>query len=231
MTLRDKHFIPASLNKAQRQLIFDPKRQSELENSPFSIQVGNEEIELEHIQPYQGVPARRPLVLEALRLMKKGDMSHVPRLFEALIDAGGKPDSPLLEKTIRSATQARCFHIVLQCLMRPDNTGFSFRHPGVLKEVLKSLQVIAQRNNWDMTGLDKATRYANSIAHMFDNEAHIGQIDPRQDPEVLGLYLQLAAIRAHKHSGQDLDKYLRRTIERLGHYQPVSHLLAEYGLG
>lgn len=82
-----------------------------------------------------------------------------------------------------------------------------------------------------MTGLDKATRYANSIAHMFDNEAHIGQIDPRQDPEVLGLYLQLAAIRAHKHSGQDLDKYLRRTIERLGHYQPVSHLLAEYGLG
>ncbi|KAF1346169.1 hypothetical protein BDV97DRAFT_401524 [Delphinella strobiligena] len=221
-SLRNNHFIPAYLNKRQRHLIFGDKYKTELENTPAYATLGDEEVELKHIDRRNDIPARKPLVKKALSLMQgHDDWRQLPGLLEGLHKSNSRPDLDFQEKIVRKAIQADQLGVVVICLNRSDLTGLTLKNEGILNLVIWGLHEYAQSAAWEEARVRKAIRYADEIAQMLEAEEHgtgrkIAQNDPRTRPSTIGVYLELAAVAAQKYQGgKDVDGSVRRYAERL----------------
>lgn len=228
--------MPYSLNKQQRKLVFDPKAKNELDATPIMVRTGDEEVAVRHLQRFKDVPARRPLLLKALGLMQdKTDIELLPTIFKTLVTVKARDDVVLMQKSIKHATKLGRFDVILRCLALPAPTGFSFKYDGILQQTLKSLHDVAEQDDWAEASLAKATRYADAIAVMLDQQGHargatpsaLVDNDPRVNPEVIGLFLELAAVNVYKHGDKkdangSVEKYAKRVAACLEIYKVVS---------
>ncbi|KAJ9629787.1 hypothetical protein H2203_002168 [Taxawa tesnikishii (nom. ined.)] len=230
-TLRSKHFVPAYLNKRQRNLIFKDKFKTELENTPSYATLGEEEIPLEHIDRTRDIPARVPLLQQTVDLMQAPeDWKQLPAILEGLHKAKAAVKTSFLEKTVRKAIQAGQLRTVLACLQKANATGLSLRNERILRLVIWGLHQEAQTESWDQEHLKKALQYANNVAQLLEQAQHgtgrtVLPNDPRTDPAVIGVYLELAAVNAWKYQDKkDTDgsvmKYAERLMSCFENYQP-----------
>jgi hypothetical protein len=210
LQLRTKHFIPAYLNKRQRHLIFGDKFKQELENNPAYATLGEEEIQLVHIDRRSEIPARKPLVLKALSLIEQNDeWRQLPSLLEGLHKARPQPDLALQEKILRKLQLADQFPVILRSLRRSAATGLSLKN--VLNQVLNALRETASLENWEKTRLEKALKQADDLAELLESADHgsgrkLSPDDPRTRPAVIGLFLELHAVYAQQYqNGQDVN--------------------------
>jgi hypothetical protein len=225
-TIRSKHIIPHVLHKAERKLIFGIKNREYLEESPQTTTIGGEEIQLEWIDQRTEIPNRRKLMKRVLQLMKEGepqDWENLPKLLLGLTRAKKTPSPRQLAKMVRLATNAGRFGIVMRCLQRPIATGMSMEKEEVLRAVMWALREVGrgERGGWEQEGVGKALRDANEIASLLESEGHgsgtyVKKNDPRTRPEVLAIFLELAAVQAWKfQDGMDTDGRVRAFAERL----------------
>lgn len=222
LTLRNNHFIPAYLNKRQRHLIFGDKFKTELENNPAYATLGEEEVQLKHVDRRRDVPTRRPLVRKALSIMKTDeDWRQLPAMLEGLHKGQARPDVDFHEKIIRKAVQAGQLGVVVRCLNRSTLTGITLKNDNVLNSVLWGLHEYAQTDDWDEARIRKAIRYGNEIAQMLESQEHgsgrkIAENDPRTRPATIAVYLELSAVLAQKYQGaNDVDGTVARYAQRL----------------
>lgn len=207
LQLRTKHFIPAYLNKRQRHLIFGDKFKQELENNPAYATLGDEEIPLLHIDRRKDIPARKPLVLQALRLIEENDeWRQLPSLLEGLHKARPHPDLALQEKILRKLQLADQFPVILRSLRRSHATGLTLKNDAVLNQVLNALRETASLENWEQTRLEKALKQADELAELLESADHgtgrkLSPNDPRTRPAVIGLFLELHAVYAQQYQG------------------------------
>ncbi|KAI5248150.1 hypothetical protein E4T43_01542 [Aureobasidium subglaciale] len=207
LQLRTKHFIPAFLNKRQRHLIFGDKFKQELENNPAYATLGEEEIPLTHIDRRTEIPARKPLLLKALKLIEENDeWRQLPSILEGLHKARPQPDLPLQEKILRKLQLADQFPVILRSLRRSHATGLSLKNDAVLNQVLNALRETASRENWEKARLEKAIKNADELAELLEAEDHgsgrrLSLNDPRTRPAVIGLFLELHAVYASQYQG------------------------------
>lgn len=207
LKLRTKHFIPAYLNKRQRHLIFGDKFKQELENNPAYATLGDEEIPLLHIDRRKDIPARKPLVLQALRLIEENDeWRQLPSLLEGLHKARPQPDLALQEKILRKLQLADQFPVILRSLRRSNATGLTLKNDAVLNQVLNALRETASLENWEQTRLEKALKQADELAELLESADHgtgrkLSPDDPRTRPAVIGLFLELHAVYAQQYQG------------------------------
>lgn len=211
LQLRTKHFIPAYLNKRQRHLIFGDKFKQELENNPAYATLGEEEIPLIHIDRRKDIPARKPLVLQALRLIEENDeWRQLPSILEGLHKARPQPDLALQEKILRKLQLADQFPVILRSLRRSHATGLTLKNDAVLNQVLNALRETASLENWEQTRLEKALKQADELAELLESADHgsgrkLSPNDPRTRPAVIGLFLELHAVYAQQYqAGQDV---------------------------
>lgn len=166
-----------------------------------------------HINRRADIPARKPLVLQALNLMQQNDeWKHLPSLLEGLEKSRpGKPDVALQEKILRKLMLADQFPVILRALRRSEATGLSLKNEGVLNQVLLALRGTASAGNWDQEKLQKALRQADEVAELLESEEHGGgrklrDNDARKRPAVIGLFLELHAKNAVEYQGaQDVN--------------------------
>jgi len=211
LQLRTKHFIPAYLNKRQRHLIFGDKFAQELENNPAYATLGEEEIQLVHIDRRSEIPARKPLILKALSLIEEnGEWRQLPSLLEGLHKARPQPDLALQEKILRKLQLADQFGVILRSLRRSAATGLTLKNDAVLNQVLNALRETASLDNWEKERLQKALKQADDLAELLESADHgsgrtLSPNDPRTRPAVIGLFLELHAVFAQQYqNGQDV---------------------------
>lgn len=222
--MRTKHFVPAYLHKRERKLIFGDKYKTVLADNPQVAQVGDEEIELQHIDRRREIPKRLKLTHEVIDLMSKGetkDWSNLPGLLAGLKKARTTLDEKLMEKITRRAVAAGQMGTIIQCLMQSERTGLTLTSNAVLTYVIWGLHDIAQSGSWSAEAVAKAIRDANQIALLLESKEHGGgrrvrEHDARTRPEVIGVFLELAAVQAYKHQGgQDADGKVEAYASRL----------------
>jgi len=216
--------LPAHLGKKQRDLIRKPKYKDLLATEPVTAMLFGEKFTLEHINSRKDVPSARKALFDAVKLMQeKKDWDNLPNLLQGLRHTGFKTQSlDIKEKVVRKATQAGRQEVILECLRRVADTGMSMNEPEFAATVLLSMHRKAMDSDWHEHQTAKALSWAEMVVALMEHPQHAGnrkldgENDPRLQPDVIGILLDLAAVRAVKHSeSRDIDGKVAEYAVRL----------------
>ncbi|KAK5116216.1 hypothetical protein LTR62_008542 [Meristemomyces frigidus] len=229
--LRAKHLIPSALRTPDRRLIFGTKNRQLLADNPRSTQIGSEVIPLQWMDRRSEIPRRATMFNQALEHMVNSEggeaWKNLAPLLKGMGDCrpGDKRDAlseETLGKVVRKAGMKGQFGTILLCLQQVENTGLSLKYPAVLQNVMRALREHATREGWSVEAVAKSRKWAAQVAGLLEMEAHGGGTymkgakDARRRPEVLGVFLELAAVDAFKHKGgKDVDGQVKMYTERL----------------
>lgn len=206
-------------------MIFKKEFQQYLQDNPQTVYLGDQEIQLEWMDRNSDIPARGPLVKQALNLIAEGesaDWHNLPKLLQALNEGVKKPaTSAQMEKIVRKALENGKIGFIIQCLRQADKTGMTLKDEDVLRSVVIGLHEMAESSGWSEGATGRALRDANVISGLLESEEHgtgrkLAPRDPRTRPEVLGIFLELTAVYAYKFEGaQDKQGLVKAYAGRL----------------
>ncbi|KAM3068938.1 hypothetical protein ACMFMG_004114 [Clarireedia jacksonii] len=208
---RYKLFLPAHLSEYDRKIVYNPSKAKGLLAEPQTVEIGGEAFRLEPIDPLNDEPSKRSSFHKVLELMKGKDWNNLPRLLEGLKYCK-RPvgDLQLLQMVRKAALQDR-MDVIIECARRVAYTGFRLNQPEIVKTVMWGLHYKAANSNWDEAETKQALRWAEMVADMLEDKKHAGGVfvkegNVRALPEVIGVLLELAAVRASRHlEGKDVD--------------------------
>ncbi|KAH9832134.1 hypothetical protein Tdes44962_MAKER08824 [Teratosphaeria destructans] len=227
LSMREKHFVPAYLKRTERRLIFGTKHKQFLEDNPQVIDIAGEDVELKWIDRRTEIPNRTKLLHEALDLIfESDDHTAWAQLLHILIgmkraNALSKLEGRAFGKIVRKAGEAGRLGIVLRCLAQSELTGMTLRNRELLDQLVCGLHDVAQKSGWEKEAVQKALKEAHMVARLLETEEHGGgryveEDDARRRPEIIGVFLELAAVNAYKHyNGEDREGNVRIYANRL----------------
>ncbi|KAI7523150.1 hypothetical protein KC343_g21587 [Hortaea werneckii] len=218
-------------------MILGRKYRQQLQDNPVTVNVADEEVNLEWLDREKDIPNRTDLFHRAIDLMAStNNWTNLPSLLTGLKHSGAKLDEKTLGKTVRKAASAGRIGIIIQCLQQSTNTGLTLRHEEVLQNVLWALHATPQLTGWaNEETLLHSLKAANQIALLLETASHNPCIkspknhilrpqDPRRRPDVLALFLELAAVYSWKfQSGRDSDGKVGTYTARLLSILSTSH--------
>jgi hypothetical protein len=199
------------------------KHQRELTIEPVYAYIKGEKFQLEHIDRVKDVPAGLRGLLEATSLMKEAkDWDNLPSLLHGLTNARRSLHSDTLERITRRAGMAGRPDILLECARRVDDTRFKLSKPQLVAELMNQIQSKAMKSGWEAKATKQALAWAETVSELLEDERHAGKRhlagveDVRVRPEVIGVLLQLSAVRATRcYDSEDRDGKVALYVERL----------------
>jgi hypothetical protein len=208
-------------------LIQSQKSKSQLEYEPVYATLGDEDLRLEHLDVTKDVP-RSTSFLRVLDLSTEPqDWRNIPGLLEGFHTATkGNMKQGWLDKMIRKANENGMLSVVIQCLWQVERNGFTLGIPIVRERILLEIRHNAIKEDWAEEATLKSLKQAQIVLELMEKSGHCGSRivtdnDPRAEPYVLGVPLELAAARAKNHlGGKDEDGlvalYAKRLVAALG---------------
>jgi hypothetical protein len=227
--MRENVFLPAHLSKPQRKLVFNERSRKILEEEPVKLEVAGEEFTLKYIDKLRDQPNTIKGLFAIIDLMKKkSDWSILPMLLEGLKTSGRKLEPRYFEKLVRKAAQASRQDITVESARMVARTGFELKDLNLVREVFFWIQyrpISLEGEPKNIKRVTKALLKAEHVAILLEDEKHSGGMlhgdtDPRIRPEVIGVLLELAAMRASLRGAKDEDgkveMYAQRLLSTLG---------------
>lgn len=186
------------------------------------VTLGEEQFPLEHI-PQQGGLSILGTFNTALDLMQPKDCDNIPNLLHGLQNAKVCWGYSKLRQIIAMLVRNGREDIIIECLRRVKDTRMQMDSLSRTTVILHGLIQRAMENGWRRTDTAKALERVERVAIMLEEPTHAGKLpvgstsDPRNKPEIIGVLLELAAVRASKHlNGKDEDgkvaDYARRLV-------------------
>ncbi|KAE9364485.1 hypothetical protein N431DRAFT_354271 [Stipitochalara longipes BDJ] len=205
--LRLKVFLPSHLSKQHKNLIYKKKYENELSTEPVIATIAEEDFQLQHIDFRKDLPNLKKSLLKAIALMKdKRDWANLPNLLEGLKTSGANMRTSDIKVTLLNKIMAAGRQeALLECLRRVEDTGIQLRDPDFVTRVMLAMQRRAFDTDWHEHETAKALKWAEMVVELMESPWHagsrilVGDNDPRLQPEVIGILLELAAVRAVKH--------------------------------
>jgi hypothetical protein len=176
---------------------------SQLENEPVFATIGDEEVRLEHIDITTDIPPQKTF-LRVLDLTKESqDWKNLPPLLEGLARVKGLP-AQYQQRFITAAAEADMISVVLNCLRQAEYNGFSLKTPVVRLSMFHAIRKSAREADWEEEATQKCLKQVQQVLDMMEDPAHCGQRvvtpdDPRAQPYVIAIPLEIAAMRAKSH--------------------------------
>lgn len=182
-----------------------------LENEPFYVEIGSEKVQLFHINRTKDEPRTLHGINQITKLMKtSADWENLPRFLAELKNARRNIGKPA--KIMRRANKAGMQHVVMECVKQAADTGFVLRDLHLVREVMWGAHLRGQQGGWELGAARKALTQAEYVALLLENPLHSGGgevkslEDPRIQPDVIGVLLETAAIKALREKEQDQDQ-------------------------
>jgi hypothetical protein len=235
--------MPAQLGKAQRDLVFKPHGRKILQTEPVVVTIDDQEFTLAPINLKRDVPDRGKSLKKALSLMKeKKDWDNLPNLMMGFNDKpsfmGKQKDffNPVMKSVVvRMAGQAGHQDVILECLRRASNTGLTLSEEQTVGAVFFWIHNKAYSSEWAASDTKTALKWAEMVDEMLEDPKYTGgalkgEADPRLDPRVIGLLLELASMRAAKNGTDEEGKvtaYAQRLLNTPVQFQEVPGTTAE----
>lgn len=124
-----------------------------------------------------------------------------------------------INQHVRKAIEQGQLGQIIECIKQPQRSTISIASPGVLKHSLRGLRSYPQKAKWSEVAVTKALARSRTIATLLEagERKDPKSISPNsKSPEVLGVYLELAAVNAYKHqAGSDVDGKVKAAAGRL----------------
>jgi hypothetical protein len=205
-------------------LIYKPKYEKLLATEPVTAEIGGEKFTLQHTNARKDVPSMKKALRQIFSLMKeKKDWDNLPNLLQGLKHVGFQTPTVEWKKMfVRKAAKAGRQEVVLECLRRAEDTGMSLKEPEFVTTVMLSMHKKAVDSDWHEHQTAKALSWAQMVVSLMEDPKHAGsrtldgENDPRLQPDVIGVLLALAAVRAVKHlESRDVDEKVAEYAARL----------------
>lgn len=192
-------------------------------SDPVEVEIDGETFGLQHLNRTVDEPSSTKGLFEAAALMQnKTDFDNLPRLLEGYRQIGRKLKLYSKIKLIKLAGRKEQIGVILECARRGKTTNFTLTHPGVVKELMSWIQGKALASNWTPKQTAQALRWAEIVSGLLEepthrpSNSHSDVPDVRALPELLGVMLELSAVRAVQHlNGKDEDGKVVKYAERL----------------
>jgi len=192
-------------------------------SDPVEVEIDGEKFGLQHLNRTVDEPSSTKGLFEAAALMQnKTDFDNLPRLLEGYKQIGRKLKHYSKIKLIRLAGKKEQVGVILECARRGKTTNFTLTHPEVVKELMNWVQGKALASDWAQKQTAQALRWAEIVSELLEepthrpSKSHSDVQDVRTLPELLGIMLELSAVRAVRHlHGKDEDGKVARYAERL----------------
>ncbi|KAI9651109.1 hypothetical protein NHQ30_001146 [Ciborinia camelliae] len=234
---RKKLFLPSHLSEYDQELVYGRRHAASLLADPVKVQIGGEEFVLEHINRLTDVPHHIKGFKQILNLMvEKKDWDNLPSLLEGHRDCKRTLSIPLLCQTIRRAGLVGRMDSVIASARRVRTTGLCLQDEEIVMQIMYWIYYKAQISGFEEKETKQALAWAETVVDLLEDPSHAdhqGYViskdanDVSALPEVIGILLQLAAVRAVKHTnGQDVDgKVATYTTRLLGSRYDLSTAL------
>lgn len=199
-------------------MIYSAKTSAQLLSEPVHVELGpDQKHQLKPLDRTRDEPDTRKGLRRILDLMRDAQHWHnLPAFLTELQKAKRRIQPVEFERVARRASESGRQDMVMACVRQAKDTGLVLRELGVAREVMWSAHVRAMQAGWDEEGTRGALRQAELIMTQLDNKTHVGKLrlwdkDARRRPEVLGVLLELAAVRAARHlDGKDTDGKVKK---------------------
>ncbi|KAI4159568.1 MAG: hypothetical protein LQ342_006478 [Letrouitia transgressa] len=202
-TFRSKVFLPAHLSREQQSILYRKKNINLLtsEDEPATVKIANETHRLLPLD-HKEEPQTRSSLNRMLELMKEGrDWVNLPAFLENLWLSKRKIKDWQMVKIVRRASDNGNQGIILECLRRMEKTGMVLADLEVARAVMWGGMKKCMQTDWTEQGLEAAEKYLNSVWNLMEDERHVKKEiqrtknDPRMRPEIVGVMLQVQAVR------------------------------------
>ncbi|KAF2269382.1 hypothetical protein CC78DRAFT_529171 [Lojkania enalia] len=220
--LNSKVLLPEHLTPEQQKLVYRQENRARLEAEPIEITLGDVTLPLEHIDRNRDIPDRWRTVKGIVEGSKTlDDWKNVIRMMEGFRNASIQLKPQWQKKIVRSLNQAGMQHLVLKALQQPRETGLRLRDPTVAHHVFRGIHEKAAGAGWAEEETKKALSLAEQVIELLEDKEHLGGAQPvpgdlRSSPFVIAIPLEMAAVRAKKHTaGQDADRKVAKYASRL----------------
>ena len=109
-----------------------------------------------------------------------------------------------IERVVRNACEHGKEVAIMDCLRQTDKTGLKLCHYNIAETLMLRATWIAVDHDWTERGLDKALKFAESLWIMMQdpNQMEVRQPNPMNNLAVVGVMLQLHAVKAVKFHSQ-----------------------------
>lgn len=188
------------------------------------VDIADESVQLEPLDATKDIPDSWKSMEKALDLMRDGtgDWANVVGLLAGMRTAGRRFKSWQYEYVIRTAGEAGAGYVVVDAARAVRRTGLELRDLRLVREAFWACRSKAAREGWKAEPTEKALAWARQLAGLLDDSAHCGKLnlvggrDPRIQPDIIAVVLELAAMRASRHTGgKDVDGKVLMYAERL----------------
>ncbi|OAX84426.1 hypothetical protein ACJ72_01204 [Emergomyces africanus] len=219
---RERVFIPAFLNPAQRRLIYKEDATTTLEQNPITVTLRGETEESYRLRPlkFSETPSNN-VVRDAIELMKEPeDWYALVPLLKGLHSSKRTPNFFLWEFIVHKAGEAGMTSVIIDCAEQSQRTGFSLGDYMLAESLFSSLHLKAESAAFKGPDVEKALKQAKHVATLMNSEDHTPvdktKPDPRRHPNIISVLLELSAARAlDAFEGKDAQGDVRSYAEKL----------------
>ncbi|KKZ68883.1 hypothetical protein EMCG_00054 [[Emmonsia] crescens] len=219
---RERVFIPAFLNAAQRRLIYKEDASTTLDQNPITVTLRGETDESYRLRPlkFSETPSNN-MVRGVIQLMKEPeDWYALVPLLKGLHSSKRTPSFLLWEFIVRKAGEAGMTSVIIDCAEQSHRTGFSLGDYMLAEILFSTLRLKAESAGYKGPEVEKALRQAKHVAMLMNSEGHAPVVktkpDPRRHPNIVSVLLELSAARAlDAFEGKDAQGDVRSYAEKL----------------
>lgn len=192
-----------------------------LVNENFTAQIGDEKIRLLPLDMTK-LPNTWKSMTKLLDLMRdRRDWDNLPTVLEGMHTAKRKFHTYQWEKLIRKAAHAGMQQVIVECARRAKTTNLPLQKLSIVRMIMQDIRKEAFENQWQPGWVTRAINHAEQILLCLDQLEDQGKHtvenpDPRTQPDIIGVVLELAAMRALKNTdGEDKDGKVANYAELL----------------
>ncbi|KAG6038933.1 hypothetical protein E4U41_003500 [Claviceps citrina] len=171
--IQETIILPAHLPEKQRQIVFDPKKRSFLEQNPIVIEVDGLEHKFSSIDRFKGVENSKTALSKALYNMHNADdWANLGTLLAGYKKAGIRLKPNNYGKIVRLAGTRGHIYTVIECAKQADKTGLYLNTPEVVVRVLAYVNDKISNSSGAAIETKQALKWAEIVLDLLQRPEH-----------------------------------------------------------
>lgn len=205
-TIQEKIILPAYLPPKQRELVFNPKMRSFIQQNPVVIELDGLEHKFTTIDRFNDIPNSKKALADVLKLMEtKEDWDNLGTLLAGYKKAGIRLQGFHYDKIIRKAGESKQTYAIIECAKQSDRTGLFLTKKNHLVLLLTHINNKITSPSGEANESAQALKWIELVLDLIQRPEHLHKGSNPSDrlhfsPAVRGLVLfaQASSVKAQQ---------------------------------
>ncbi|KAH7162484.1 hypothetical protein B0J13DRAFT_11884 [Dactylonectria estremocensis] len=172
-SIQEKIVFPAYLPEAQRELVFNPKHRTRLQQNPIVIELDGLEHKFSTLDRFTEIPNSKKAFNTALKLMKtREDWDNLGTLLAGYKKANIKLHPFHYNQIIRRAGKSGQIYAVIECAKQATETGFMLNESVHITAILNVFSEMITESSAENARIMDAAKWTNLVLDLLERHPH-----------------------------------------------------------